>query len=62
MEGEFGVVDTVEEVVAKGIKLSAAKAYGRSRGKDGNAEFTTKKKGVVSIGEAIVGVVSRETV
>jgi hypothetical protein len=62
MEGKFGVVDAVEEVVARGIKKGAAKAFGRGRREDGYTEFAVKKKGVVGVGEAVGCMVSRETV
>ncbi len=60
MEGMFGVVDAVEEMVSKGVKKGATEAFRRGRREEGYAEFTAEKKGVVGVGETVGGVVVRE--
>ncbi len=61
MEGEFGVVEAVEEVVSKGVEKGAAEAFRRGRREDGYTEFTVKEKEIVGVGETVGGMVSRET-
>ena len=43
MEGEFRVIDTVEEVVTKGIEAGAAETCRRGRRKERDTEFATEK-------------------
>ena len=58
---KFGVVNTVEEVIAKGIKMSAAEAARRGRREKGYTKFAAKMEGVISVREAVRDMVLWET-